>query len=216
MQPERRYLTGPITQTRIIDPDNGASEIGGYASVFYDGTPETEYRLWEDTTERIMPGAFDIADLTDVRVLKNHDANLLLGRTSSGTARVWFDERGLGYQVSLGDTGPARDAIEEVRRGDITGASFSWTMLPEDERWYQADDVIVREVIRVRQVFDVGPVTFPAYSGATAEARNKAAFAEARSRCEEWRSDAERAQAEAVAEFSRQKVRELRLMELES
>jgi HK97 family phage prohead protease len=71
--------------------------------------------------EMIMPGAFkDAIKNSDVRALFNHDPNLLLGRTESGTLRIKEDKAGLRYDVDLPDTVTGRDVQTLIKRGDVS------------------------------------------------------------------------------------------------
>ncbi len=150
---------------------SGATRIGGYAAVFYDGTPETEFRLAPGIVERIMPGAFDkmLESGADVLALFNHDKNLVLGRRSVGTLELSVDEKGLEYRIEPGKTTVGSDVIEHVTRGDVQGSSFSF--LPTVDQIIRDGDLDVIEVRGVT-VFDVGPVTRPAYAGTEAELRS--------------------------------------------
>ena len=76
--------------------------------MFYrDGDPGTEYELWSDAesraVERILPSAFDSIDGMDVRALFNHDANHVLGRTSSGSLTLRVTDEGLYYETEPRD-----------------------------------------------------------------------------------------------------------------
>lgn len=141
------------------------NRLGGYAAVF----DQTTDLGWMGS-ERIAPGAFDdvLADAsTDVRALWNHDPQYLLGRQGAGTLRLRADAHGLGYEVDLPDTTYARDVHVLADRGDLDGASFAF--VPGEWSW--DDQGEVRTHTRVARLVDVAPVTFPAYPGATTEAR---------------------------------------------
>ena len=139
--------------------------IRGHAAIFYDGTPGTEFDLWDGAVERIMPSAFDraLAEIDDVRALFNHREDNILGRVSAGTLAVTKDAAGLMFEVKLGATTIARDVAEFIRRGDITGSSFSFSLAADDQTWKKEDGLDVREIHGVTRLFDVGPVTFPAF-----------------------------------------------------
>lgn len=171
---ERRVLprTGVTLESRA-EGDDSPPTIVGHGAVFYDGTPETEFRLFPDLVERIATGAFDraLSEKHDVRGLKNHDPNLVLGRTESGTMGLSTDKRGLVYTIDTPDTQVGRDTVEEIRRGDISGSSFAfrvvaeeWRDEPEDNDEPDGPTKSIRTITDV-QLFDTGPVTFPAYSG---------------------------------------------------
>ena len=153
--------------------------VSGYAACFYrEDDPGTEYQLWDDTVEHIMPGAFDraLTEKDDVRALFNHDSNLLLGRVSAGTCRVWTDDVGLAYEVRLPEKcSYADDLIACLKRGDVTGSSFGF--LITDEAWRELKDPkgnlrFIREILAVR-LYDISPVVFPAYPGTTAGLRSQ-------------------------------------------
>ena len=113
---ERRFLTAGSNMRLEARAEGELPKIIGYASVFYDGTAGTQYELWDDTFERIMPGAFDRAlKEDDCRALVNHDANNLLGRTASGTLRLSIDKTGLRYEIDTPNTTLGRDTIENIR-----------------------------------------------------------------------------------------------------
>jgi len=153
--------------------DGGGNTLHGYGAVFYDGTPETEYDYGGIFKERIMRTAFDtITEKTDIRSFFNHNEDIVLGRTASGTMRVTVDDVGLAYEVSLPDTQAARDLAESVRRGDIDGASFMFQVMDGGESRSQVGEVYVRELHSVK-VFEIGPVTFPAYDKTTAGVRSQ-------------------------------------------
>lgn len=169
---ERRFLQGDAGQVQLRQGSDKTRRIDGYAAVFYDGTSRTEYEfgsLWEDRkiVERIMYGSFDRAIREDdVRGLYNHDPSALLGRTKAGTLRLHVDRIGLIYDIDLPSTTTGKDVAESVRRGDLAGSSFAFRIT--DEVWRKENKVDIRE-IRGVELFDVGPVTYPAYEATTAE-----------------------------------------------
>jgi HK97 family phage prohead protease len=182
----RRYLAAKHGRPRLESRTGVGSEtqptmITGYAAVFYDpNDPGTEYQLYQDVYERIMPSAFNAAVQEDVvRGLTNHDSNWLLGRSDLGTLRLSIDKVGLRYEIDPPDTQAGRDTLALLARGDLDGSSFSfatyggrrgktvWVQETRDGR-----TVDVREIHDV-ELYDVGPVTFPAYESTTAGARGK-------------------------------------------
>lgn len=168
---ERRSTSQPV---QLETREGQSSRITGYAAVYYNGTADTEYQLFDNYYERIMPGAFDraIREKDDVRALFNHDPNQILGRSSAGTVRLIADGKGLSYEIEPGDTTVARDVQQHLKRKDVTGSSFAFTVT--EERWVKVgegkDKRTIREVVNVR-LYDVGPVTYPAYTGTSAATR---------------------------------------------
>lgn len=159
---ERRVVTVPV---EVRAEGDGPTRLTGYAAVF-----NTEARIADVFVERIAPGAFSQAIATDdVRALFNHDANFVLGRTTSGTLTLSEDATGLRYDVEPPDTTWARDLMVSVARGDISQSSFAFSV--DEEAWdYPKGALPVRTVVRAR-LFDVSPVTYPAYAETSVSAR---------------------------------------------
>lgn len=173
--PERRNSRCTEAAPKLKRAEGQPDKIGGYASVFYrEGVPGTEYIMdfWGLTLiERIMPGAFDRAIAEDdVRCLMNHESDHLLGRTKSGTLRLTADEVGLLYECDPPTSPAGMNAVEAIRRGDMDGSSFAFTVDKEMVTDIEPG-VIIREIFDTT-LYDVGPVTFPAYEGATAGIRS--------------------------------------------
>lgn len=161
-------VTHRIPNSAAVEYRDGDKPIiTGYGAVFYDGSEGTQYRFF-GFLERIMPGAFDRAVKDDdVRGLFNHDPNEVLGRTKAGTMRLSVDSHGLRYEID--PPASAGKVIEAIRRRDVTGSSFGFEVLGEEFR--KEDGETIREITEVR-LFDTGPVTYPAYTGTEAEARD--------------------------------------------
>lgn len=116
--------------------------------------------------EIIHTGAFDDAIAnSDIRALVNHDANLLLARMSAGNLKVETDSKGLAYEFQLGEQSYARDLAINLDAGNITQSSFAFTV--QDDDWEETEDgKYIRHIYKVRELFDVSPVTYPAYEEA--------------------------------------------------
>jgi HK97 family phage prohead protease len=161
---------GTIALARNRRNAEGLPTITGLAAVFYDPTDAgTQYQLWHDLAERIGPTAFDRAlkEGDDCRGLFNHDPNLVLGRTASGTLQLTKTKQGLQYSIEPPPTELGRQVVAGVERGDLSGSSFAFSV--ESVRYFVDAGMEIREVESVR-LFDVGPVTYPAYEATTAEA----------------------------------------------
>ncbi len=166
---EIRSLPMEHAELRVKRDEGKAPRIVGYAAV-HDKLSENLGGF----REKIAPGAFDrCLERCDVRALINHDANLLMGRTSAGTLQLHSDDAGLAMEISPPDSEMARHYLAAIERGDMTGASFSFTLDEDGDTWEEDDDGrIVRTVRSVRDIFDVGPVTFPAYLDTTVASRS--------------------------------------------
>lgn len=159
---ERRNLPGTVEFREV-----GNSLVAtGYAAVF-----DRRSQNLGGFVEYVRPGAFrKTLQEADVRALFNHDPNFLLGRRNAGTLRLEEDEVGLRYEVDLPDTTTGRDVAALLRRGDLYGSSFGFRTIKDD--WNLTEDGFpVRHLVDVA-LLDVGPVTNPAYTDATAAVRS--------------------------------------------
>lgn len=161
--------SGKVTIEKRAD---GQRYITGYAAVFYrDGDAGTEYELGWGVVERIAPTAFNraIAEQHDARALFNHDPNFVLGRVSAGTVSLSVDSTGLRYEIPVDEQDPDHlKVVRKIERGDIDGSSFG--MIPKITKYIEQSDMVIREIADV-DLFDVSPVTFPAYQGTSAGLR---------------------------------------------
>lgn len=123
--------------------------------------------------EEIAPGAFDGRLNDDVRALFNHDANQILARTVSGTLNLYITDAGhLGYRFKMPDRSYAKDLADAIRTGDVSQSSFGFTI--SDEEWLRRDTKDVRRITKVARLYDVSPVTYPAYADTTVAQRSYA------------------------------------------
>jgi uncharacterized protein len=114
--------------------------------------------------EQIVPGAFGEAiERDDVRALINHDSTLILGRNKSGTLRMSEDATGLLVEIDPPDTQYARDLLVSMKRGDITQMSFGFGVKPGGQDWAKDDEGRTIRTLKKLRLFDVSPVTYPAY-----------------------------------------------------
>ncbi|EQB98648.1 HK97 family phage prohead protease [Photorhabdus temperata] len=171
---ETRCYSGEV---RAEQQENQPTRIVGYGSVFNSRSEP----LW-GFREIIKPGAFDEVLNDDVRGLFNHDPNFILGRSISGTLTVSVDERGLQYDISAPDTQTIRDLVlAPMLRGDINQSSFAFRVARDGENWYEDDEgIVIREISQFSRLFDVSPVTYPAYQEADSGVRSLKAWQEAR------------------------------------
>lgn len=161
-----------MTELRIATTTNESENqesqpvIAGYAALF--NSPSEDLGGF---TEIIKPGAFASAITRgdDVRALWNHDPNFVLGRTKSGTLTLSEDDKGLAISINPPDTQWANDLITSIQRGDVDQMSFGFICLQED--WSGDLGSPVREVCDVA-LFDVSPVTYPAYQQTSVNVRS--------------------------------------------
>lgn len=153
---ERRMM--PTTFEVRKSADTGAVGFSGYALKF-----DTRSENLGGFRETVAPGAVTkTVDEADVRALFNHDPNLILGRTLSGTLSLTVDEVGLRYDIAnMPDTSYARDLAVSMERGDVTQSSFGFRVVKDS--WSEDHDGFPLRTLQEIALFDVSPVTYPAY-----------------------------------------------------
>lgn len=131
---------------------------------------------WYD--EIIDEGALDNTDLKDVRLLVNHDTNMIpLARSRNNNTNSTMQlevvpNAGLAMRANL-DTernATANALYSAVERGDISGMSFMFIV--DKDSWENVDtEHPTRHVRSISKVFEVSAVTFPAYDATSISAR---------------------------------------------
>lgn len=146
------------------DPDKKKPKMMmGHAAVFN----KLSVDLW-GFREKIAPGAFaDAIKEDDVRALFNHDPNFVLGRNKAGTLRLSEDDVGLAIEIDPPDTQAARDLIVSIERGDITQMSFGFQLVTDE--WDYTDRQNPVRTLKKVKLYDVSPVTYPAYEDTDVE-----------------------------------------------
>lgn len=140
--------------------------------------------------EVIEAGALDKANLKDVRFLVNHNTDMIpLARSrnnnENSTMQMTVDKDGMGIRVNLDteNNSEARNLYSAIKRGDITGMSFMFTI--DEEDWADLEsDHPTRTIKKIGQVFEVSAVTFPAYEATEISARDKEALDSAKATLE--------------------------------
>ncbi len=166
---EERTYDMPEDMELRVEGDDKAT-ISGYAAVFNKKSLPLGFIGFR---EIIKPGAFRNAlKNADVRALLNHDPSLILGRTSNGTLTLAEDEKGLRTTITPPDTTAGRDATENIRLGNISHMSFSFLVGRGGDEWDESGRVPVRTINTFEDLFDVSPVTFPAYTQTSVKARS--------------------------------------------
>lgn len=158
----RRFMPGTVELRRA----EGKPAVGrGYAAKFN--------ALSEDFggfKERIAQGFFDEILGDDVRALFNHDPNLILGRSTNKTLRMGVDSTGLWYEWDDPATSYSSDLMKSLERGDVDQSSFAFSI--KEDRWDKMDGLWVRTLLKGSRLYDVSPVTYPAYPDTEASTRS--------------------------------------------
>lgn len=189
-------VTGSTLEVRMsVQADVESRTIRGYAAKF--GTV-SEPLMSRDAKykfrETIAVGAFDEANMEDVRALFNHDNNIVLARSrnGAGTLMLGIDEIGLWYEFEAPNTTHGNDLLESVKRGDIDQSSFAFSLDEDGAEWMESGDyeedsdvVYMRTIKKIKRIYDVSPVTEPAYSDTSVAVRSLETF------CESTKPDAQ-------------------------
>jgi hypothetical protein len=189
---EERSAASPLIKG-ISPPFNSKSEdLGGFREVF----APTAFDKVVGRHRNDPRGGVDVVALFD-------HAGQPIGRTTNDTLKLAVSERGLNYAIDPPDTTLGRDILTLVRRGDLFGASFAFSVAQGGESWTQEPDgTAVRTVTEVSGLYDVSVVTRPAYPQSSAALRS----------LEQWRAEnlteaEQRQAAEKVADEQADKRR---------
>lgn len=170
MDIERRVYGFEAVEVRAADGEKPA-QIAGYAAVY--GRESVDLGGF---VEIIEPGFFSGVLAGDTRSLWNHNSDMPLGRTINGTLELRDDELGLHTVTTPPETSWGRDALISIGRGDVSQMSFAFTVGEGGERWYQREDgKVIRRLLAggCRELYDISPVTYPAYEATRVSVRAK-------------------------------------------
>ena len=157
-------------EVRAEDTERGKT-ITGRPIVF---GQKTDLGWYDEIIER---GALDTTDLKDVRLLVNHNVDMIpLARsrnnTENSTMQLTADDNGLLIRADLytENNSDSKSLYSAVGRGDVDGMSFMFTV--DKDSWDDPDsEHPTRHIRSIRRVFEVSAVTFPAYSHTSIQAR---------------------------------------------
>lgn len=150
------------TRSRAANFQSEENRLTGYAIVW--DSPTTVTERGRTFNEIVRRGSINLQP--DTICTFNHDPSRLLGRMSSGTLRLNQDDVGVRFEVDLPQS--AQDIRELVQRGDLRGASFTFSVRAGGEKWTQD----TRELTAL-DVYELGPVTMPAYPSTSVGLRSK-------------------------------------------
>ncbi|WP_418248196.1 HK97 family phage prohead protease [Dialister invisus] len=177
--------------TRDDGQDDSIRILEGHASVFGQDTDIGGY-----FTERISKGAFDDCDFTDVPFFANHDIGripMARSRRNNGnsTMTLSIDDVGLKIEAKIDTKGNPDSAAlySAIERGDITGMSFMFTV-GSDEWDFTDEDHPIRTIHKIKKVYEVSAVNWPAYDGTDISGRDKDAVDTAKKAVETARAQA--------------------------
>jgi len=173
-----RHDIGTIELRAEGDNDTGRTLFGHFA-VF---NRWAEIDSWYEGRflERIVPGAFTrtFAERGDkIRVLYDHGHDPSIGNKPLAVPNdLREDKTGAYYEAELFEASYVDDLLPALRAGQL-GASFRFKVVAED--WVEPDrsskhnpGKLPERSITDIELYEFGPVTFPAYDSATAGVRS--------------------------------------------
>ena len=120
-------------------------------------------------TEVIRRGALEGADLSDTRLLYNHDLSKIPLARSPKTMRFKLDPAGLTMTAELPETEEGKSVYTAVKRGDLSGMSFAFKV-PKGGSTFDAK-TNTRTITKIEKIYECSIVPFPAYPQTSVEAR---------------------------------------------
>jgi len=158
-----------LAELRAAEPAGTSSLILSGKPIVYD-QPTTIKAPFGEYIEVIQRGALDQADLSDVRLLYNHDMNKIpLARTPK-TMYLTVDQAGLNVRAELPDTEDGKSVHTAVGRGDLSGMSFAFKV-PQGGSHFDAK-TNTRTISKIEKVYECSIVALPAYPQTSVEARS--------------------------------------------
>ena len=166
---ERRTSVSPETRARVTNEETRT--IRGYGIVFNKESVDLRAngRVFREV---IRPEAVRGISMDNILSMHNHRSERLLGTTASGTMRTGVDSVGVWYEVDLPNAPTGHDVLESVRRGDTPGSSFQFDIRSDGDKWSMKDGRAFREVVQFNGVYEMGPVSEPAYPDTSISARS--------------------------------------------
>lgn len=134
--------------------------------------------MWFEET--IAEGALENTNMKDVRFLVNHNIDMVpLARSrrnnENSTMQLIKDDKGLKVKIKLDikNNSDALNLYSAVKRGDISGMSFMFSVKDDGEKWNSGNDEepTKRIITDIEQIYEVSAVTFPAYEETEINAR---------------------------------------------
>lgn len=161
-----------FTVVRATDDDDGLT-LEGYGAVF--NTPTRIDSMFEGRFDEIIaPGAFakTIKDkgARGIRLQFDHGAHPLIGSIPLGTITdIHEDGRGLYVSARLSDNWLVQPIRDAIRDGAVDGMSFRFRVVRDE--WDETDPDLPVRTLREVELFEVGPVVWPAYDATTVGVR---------------------------------------------
>ena len=176
LKEEFRFITDRDYLNRSVFNDDGDEQI------FVDGVGivyNAKTEIYPGVTESIEPGAFSesLASFRTVKSFINHNPTQILSTTRSAPALEILDsENFLEFSAPIPPTSYGSDLVVNLKRGNIKGASFSFSISENGDHYRKNADGTLHRTIVKAEIYEVGPVTNPAYEQTEVGLRSKEFF----------------------------------------
>lgn len=161
----RKFIVTDL-ETRTLE-DTEEKVISGYINKF---NTRSQYMGFY---EEVAKGAFDktLADGHNIYAMYNHNSDMILGSTRSGSLKLNTDNIGLHFELRINpNISYASDIAELVKSGDLEGCSFGFWVT--DDEWTLTEDKIDLRIIKELELTEVTITPFPAYLDSEASCRS--------------------------------------------
>ena len=215
---DREYRSFTFMTRAKDEGDKPSFLVEGYASTF------EEYELGRDDAgvynERIEPTAFNETDMSDVVFLLDHTGRVY-ARTKNDTVKLSVDDKGLFTETDLSRTSASREVFEDIEAGNYSQMSFAFTVdKTEDAQEVRQSGetpeglpIYTRVIKRIRKLYDISAVGFPANPTTDIGVATRAAFDGEIERIKAERLKEERAKNEAARLKA---IAKIKLLEVEN
>jgi hypothetical protein len=158
-------------------PSVSGRRVSGTAAVF-NSPSQVLFEGNRRFIEIILPGAIDEALIqrSDVKALVDHNRERLLARSNKGkgTLSLRITSTGLMYSFDAPHTADGDFAVEMVRRGDVDGSSFAFSVADGGDIWEKRQDgVYLRKIKKISGLYDVTVTASPAYPQTSVGVRHR-------------------------------------------
>lgn len=176
---EKRILLLQTVELRARD--DGQTIIEGYV-VKWNQRSHVMTDWWGDKfVERVAKGAFSrsLSEKDEIVAFWAHKSHMILGSTKAGTLELTEDDVGLRYKIVPPDNTWGRDAVESIRRGDVSGTSFAFYVRKDDWEYLAEEDLYQRTLLDV-DLIEISPTPLPAYPDSEAQISERSLNAESK------------------------------------
>ena len=208
-----------LKELRFIEMDMRSAESEDEKRVAGLGIVYDEWvEIFPGFKERIQKGAVKRDKV--VKSFFNHDPSMVLSTTKSKPALELNEtDKGLEYISPIPPTSYGNDLMVNVERGNVKGSSFAFSVHRDGQKTWEEDDVFYRDIKKLT-LYEVGPVTDPAYIQTSAQLRTAEDvykdMVAAKSRADETAAEeARQEERRKASQAEAERDREIKLLETE-